>query len=730
MISAWRKFLGAEPGTNSTRDKGTPAGIHSMGASLQRKFAKGIQYNMKIVIRGDRNTGKTALWQRLQGQRFSEEYLPTQEIQVACIQWNYKATDDIVKVEVWDVVDKGRSRKGGDCLKLENDPPEADPNMALDAQSIDVYKDCHGVIVMFDITKQWTYSYVEREIPRVPWHIPVCVLGNHRDMGEHRVVLPDVSRAFLHHLKRSPGASYITYAESSMKNGFGLKFLHKFFNIPFLQLQRETLLRQLETNQLDTDATLEELSVHWESEEQNYELFLEMLANRSRSPAPQSANPVDNPVSQGAQTQEVDIGQCQTPPLTLQTSVAPASPATCTTEATIQPPEVVDLQPSKQPQPPASRRGFIARLFGSGSSAPPPSKPTEPENSTDNIEEFTPGGTLEQGFLDEVDSTTQWTAAVETDSSDGESGGNPLVTRLEEEPDTDSDQYALPESTEPLVTITRTTSSPDSSRKQPQNQSVSSHTSVPKDAVLNLAQLAMSDKASGDLGNHAKGAQKEETLRGSGEEKFEHLLDESDCEGPAPDQLLSFILDDPDYEANDSFKGLTTKRPRLMEELTSNLWNVHKTFFHSSVVHWRCFMAQEEFPTWQEPSDISDVEPGSSSTLPGLLPSPLPPIPVDPHPIPDTFSLIAEERNSIDDEDKVLVKEKKKKKRKEKEKVALEDKKGRERRSKEKDGLGEEGEKKKKKKKRPKGRDERVGRDSAGEDDELGPVVGVDYEEL
>ncbi|KAG7234232.1 hypothetical protein INR49_005480, partial [Caranx melampygus] len=97
MFSALKKLVGSEPG--QLREKNIPAGMQSMNQSLQRRFAKGVQYNMKIVIRGDRNTGKSTLWHRLQGKKFVEEYIPTQEIQAT-------TTDDVVKVEVWDVVDK------------------------------------------------------------------------------------------------------------------------------------------------------------------------------------------------------------------------------------------------------------------------------------------------------------------------------------------------------------------------------------------------------------------------------------------------------------------------------------------------------------------------------------------------------------------------------------------------------------------------------------------------
>ena len=40
---------------------------------------------------------------------------------------------------------------------------------------------------------------------------------------------------------RGEQGSPIKYCEASMRNGFGLKYVHKFFNLPFLQLQVSAL---------------------------------------------------------------------------------------------------------------------------------------------------------------------------------------------------------------------------------------------------------------------------------------------------------------------------------------------------------------------------------------------------------------------------------------------------------------------------------------------------------
>uniref|UniRef100_A0A8C6K2P1 Rab-like protein 6 n=1 Tax=Melopsittacus undulatus TaxID=13146 RepID=A0A8C6K2P1_MELUD len=586
MFSALKKLVGSEQAP--VRDKNIPAGLQSMNQALQRRFAKGVQYNMKIVIRGDRNTGKTTLWHRLQGKKFIEEYIPTQEIQVTSIHWNYKTTDDIVKVEVWDVVDKGKCKKRGDGLKLENDPQEAESEMALDAEFLDVYKNCNGVVMMFDITKQWTFNYILRELPKVPTHVPVCVLGNYRDMGEHRVILPGDVRDLIDNLHRPPGSSYFRYAESSMKNSFGLKYLHKFFNIPFLQLQRETLLRQLETNQLDIDATLEELSVQQETEDQNYELFLEMMEARSQghtsplttngqSPSSGSQSPIVPPSS--TSTASSSPGTPQPPqPLPTSSTISPEPPPSF---SPVPAPEA--LQPHATPSaavppaPPAAapppKRSIISRLFGT-SPAPDPSPPQpdpaaaappphpEAPAKVQSVEDFVPDDSLDHSFLEDPapqkDRGKPQTKHRVDSESDGEvPGGNPMVAGFQDDLDLDdkipsrpmlaaervpSKDVTLSSEEEEEVKDSKVIPTPNEDINTA-NISSKVHTSLPAAAAATPAAVQAPKTTSQSKGHTLK----QKVVK---EEKPEES--DSDQEGPIATQMLSFVMDDPDFESEDS----------------------------------------------------------------------------------------------------------------------------------------------------------------------------------
>ncbi|XDV21499.1 hypothetical protein PO909_026591 [Leuciscus waleckii] len=722
MFTALKKLVGSEAG--QLRDRNIPAGLQSMNQSLQRRFAKGVQYNMKIVIRGDRNTGKSALWHRLQGKKFLEEYIPTQEIQVTSIHWNYKTTDDVVKVEVWDVVDKGqklplpegvgKGKRRGENLKLENEPQESESEMALDAEFLDVYKNCNGVIMMFDITKQWTFNYILRELPKVPTHVPVCVLGNQRDMGEHRVILPDDIRDFINSLNRPPGSSYIHYAESSMKNGFGLKYLHRFFNIPFLQLQRETLLRQLETNQLDIDAMLEELSVQQETEDQNYDIFLEMMEARKAygSPAPSngqspssgSQSPVVLP---GAASPSNSSPSTPQAPVPLQTQSAPPPPPSIP-----HPPATVPA--STQPAPPhAQKRGFMSRLFGSSAAETSPvssettgSDGPKPSGKVQSVDEFVPEVGLDRTFLEDGGTAvkskkkTPTSAPILDSDSDGEGRGNPLVSGFQDDLDPDDRALSQPalKAVVPSVGVTLTSDEEEEDSSLP---SVALHKGF-RSSVNSIKHLQTMSKP-------AERPQSLKTKAGPAGLKTGGAVEvHSDSDAP---QMLSFAMDDPDFESEE--------------------FGVHK-------IKTRALSALDDS------SDRSD----DGFVLAGLQD---PPKPVAPsfktlNSDIDLFGLGFEEttpksKDSSDDqednESRHSIKDKKKKKKKSKEEDEKSGKKRHKHKKKEKDDAGigtgpvDEKEKKKKKSSRPK---------KAGTVDDLeaflaggdgpGHSEGGDYEEL
>lgn len=246
----------------------------------------------------------------------------------------------MVKVEVWDVVDKGRrkaivdgstpsSNGTKDKLKMSNTATTANGTSngtskssqaevesstpVLDAEFVNVYSGTHGVIFMFDMTKSWTWEYVQREVRQVPGTIPILILANHRDMGHHRVVSADQVQSFIDSLANECRVGQIRHAEASMRNGFGLRYLYKFFNLPYLHLQRETLRRQLERNQSEMIASCQELDLVVQTDEYNYDLFLDMITKRRREAADQMSGKVNGldsgtvpiPVASPAQQQAI-----------------------------------------------------------------------------------------------------------------------------------------------------------------------------------------------------------------------------------------------------------------------------------------------------------------------------------------------------------------------------------------------------------------------------------------
>ncbi|XP_039289126.1 rab-like protein 6 isoform X2 [Nilaparvata lugens] len=532
MLSAIKRLAGK---TENGIVPGTSPGHQTMSQNLQRKFAKGVQYNMKIIIKGDRNTGKSCLFNRLQGKKFVEEYTQTEEIQVASIQWNYKAADDVVKVEVWDVVDKGKKRIPIEGLKLGGAAalgvvPEQAP--ALDAEFLDVFKGTNGVILTMDITKTWTFDYVQRELPKIPEHIPVLVLGNHCDMAHHRTVTADHVLYFIESIQRPKGGAQIRYTESSMSNGFGLKYIHKFFCLPFLQLQRETLLGLLERNKTEAEITVHELDIYQESEDADYDRFLDQLTSKRRQMAEShgqaalvqsqsshsfgahaqnsSATHAQNSLAQGGQLSSSDLAA-----KARSLSMPDVKPVTVTSSPAVKPVSVTSSSNPSTPQPPTPRpttnplplasngqpivepvaaNGIMAKFFGKKDGGD--DRTGHPaalvldgvlDMSVKSVEEFVPdGGELDNSFLEEnhqsqlssnAASALKNADAVDSDS-DTETTGNPLVTGFQD--DLDPDEISVTEHIRPVPA----TSVRPPTINEPEKEAKSSEVKSDKDEEL------------------------------------------------------------------------------------------------------------------------------------------------------------------------------------------------------------------------------------------------------
>ncbi|XP_052873017.1 rab-like protein 6 [Anopheles cruzii] len=400
----------------------------TMSESLKKRFSRGVQYNMKVVIKGDRNVGKSCLLERLQGRAFVEQYTPTEQIQVASIQWSFKATDDVVKVEVWDVVDRGKAKQKTNNLKIntQTSPDSECPEVpVLDAEFLDVYKGTHCVVMVMDITKAWTFDYVCRELPKVPTDIPVLLLGNHCDMGHHRVISADQVHGFVETAGRERRAELV-YGDSSMRNGFGLRLLHKFFGIPFLYLQKSALEATLRKNAQDLDICRLEIDEFQKSDDSDYGRFLEQLISKKKSREGTSLPGSSFGADTIRPTKSIILGAGH--PIIVPDRNSHLAVASTTTVNTAK----LSVPPQHQQQEKKSPRNVTMASLVS-------------DLKIDNVDEFCPdGGVLDKAFLDDAGMElgkpfTGHQVVPPTGETDDEEEDddrqhhNPLVSRFDDE---------------------------------------------------------------------------------------------------------------------------------------------------------------------------------------------------------------------------------------------------------------------------------------------------------
>jgi hypothetical protein len=128
--------------------------------------------------------------------------------------------------------------------------------MLLDAETVDVYRGTHAMVLLIDVTREETFDYAKHILETMPDGLSVLILGNFSSQNEKRVITPNMIKEMLDEIQEQKSdefiREFIRYSDADLKEGIGLDYLHRFIGIPFLTVQINTLRMQLSqrTNEL------------------------------------------------------------------------------------------------------------------------------------------------------------------------------------------------------------------------------------------------------------------------------------------------------------------------------------------------------------------------------------------------------------------------------------------------------------------------------------------------
>jgi GTPase SAR1 family protein len=242
--------------------------VSVMDRRLQARLARGADLNVKVVVRGQRGSGKSALLARLRGLKAADSQGPTREIAVSHLNWRNTVDEQVVKVEAWDVVDE--------ALELDPQEAEADPDAPLglppteamrlsrrgshtfellDARVVDVYREADAVWVLYDPRSCESFEHASRLARESPPALPLVLLRSKSDLwadGQVRAlpVPPAAGEALVAEL-RGLGpvpARAVHHLACSAISSEGLGVLYTYLQVPVLSARRRQLAEQQRRN--------------------------------------------------------------------------------------------------------------------------------------------------------------------------------------------------------------------------------------------------------------------------------------------------------------------------------------------------------------------------------------------------------------------------------------------------------------------------------------------------
>lgn len=176
--------------------------------------------NIRISVRGSRETGKSSLIGKMRGARFQNVYVPTASIESSRIVWkSIMYTNVVMNVDIWDVIEEVR------CIT------DDEPDCSNDASSADVPKQIDGILVMYDPRRPETVTTAVRIIEATASQLPIIVVANFLDKRKRRLVVPANIMRY---------ADRIVHIQASVRTNRGLPIIAKWLDQVYMYCRYRT----------------------------------------------------------------------------------------------------------------------------------------------------------------------------------------------------------------------------------------------------------------------------------------------------------------------------------------------------------------------------------------------------------------------------------------------------------------------------------------------------------